>query len=166
MVVVNQFPKAPHFIRAQEIWSTVQMDDAFVDNVFCLHVLPDKIVSNQGMVFVSNFWKAVCQRLRIEVSPSTAFHPQTDCQVERIKAILEDYLWNFVSDKQEDWSKWLSLAEFAFHNLASLSTGLYLSLPIYVFTLILIVRWVLLEFPGLMNLLKLCGKFNNRGTQT
>lgn len=124
MVVVDHFSKASHFIRAKETWSTMQMADAFVDNIFRLHGLPDKIVSDRGTVFVSNFWKAVCSRLSIEVAPSTAFHPQTDGQVERINAVLEDYLRHFVSERQNDWVQWLSLAEFAFNNSASSSTGL------------------------------------------
>lgn len=61
--------------------------------------------------------------MSIEIAPSTAFHPQTDGQVERTNAILEDYLRHFVSEKQDDWSKWISLAELSFNNSASSSTG-------------------------------------------
>lgn len=56
-------------------------------------------------------------------APSTAFHPQTDGQVERVNALVEDFLRHFVSEDQSDWVKWLPIAEFAYNNSPSASTG-------------------------------------------
>jgi len=44
---------------------------------------------------------------------STAFHPQTDGQTERMDAGMEQYLRVFVNHQQDDWVQWLPLAEFA-----------------------------------------------------
>lgn len=62
---------------------------------------------------MSKFWSSVLQQLQVSQAPSTAFHPQTDGQVERTNALLEDHLRHFCNDKHNDWVKWLPLAEFA-----------------------------------------------------
>lgn len=72
---------------------------------------------------MSAFWKSFRKLLCMSSAPSTAFHPQTDGKVERLNAVLEDYLRHFVCNKQDDWSRWLPLAEFAKNNSISNSTG-------------------------------------------
>jgi hypothetical protein len=47
---------------------------------------------------------------------STAFHPQTHWQTERMNAGMEQYLRVFVNHQQDDWVQWLPLAEFAANN--------------------------------------------------
>jgi hypothetical protein len=47
---------------------------------------------------------------------STAYHPQTDGQTERMNAVMQQYLWVFVNHQQDDWVQWLPLAEFAANN--------------------------------------------------
>jgi len=53
----------------------------------------------------------------------TAFHPQTDGQTERINASMEQYLRVFVNHQQDDWVKWLPLAEVAANNGISETTS-------------------------------------------
>ncbi|KAM4066396.1 integrase core domain-containing protein [Hirsutella rhossiliensis] len=96
----------------------------FVRDVWKLHGLPDSIVSDRGPLFVSEFWKAVCHRLRINISLSTAYHPETDGQTENANSFLEQYLRQYVSFAQDDWDEWLPLAEFAARNVVSDSTGM------------------------------------------
>lgn len=123
MVVVDHYSKYTHFIKAKETWSSIDMANAFIEQIFRLHGLPDKIVSDRVSVFMSLFWKSVCRLLCMKTAPSTAFHPQTDGQVERLNAVLEDYMRHFVCEKQDDWTRWLSFAEFANNNSVSASTG-------------------------------------------
>ena len=72
---------------------------------------------------MASFWKCLCERLGIDPRYSTAFHPETDGQTERINAVMEQFLRAHVSYLQEDWSRWLPLAEFATNNHASETTG-------------------------------------------
>ncbi|MBW0507973.1 hypothetical protein O181_047688 [Austropuccinia psidii MF-1] len=53
---------------------------------------------------------------------STAYHPETDGQTERINQILEMYLQLHVSYHQDDWNKWLPLAELAYNDSDHSST--------------------------------------------
>jgi hypothetical protein len=47
---------------------------------------------------------------------STAFHPQTHWQTERMNTGMEQYLRVFVNHQQDDWVQWLPLAEFVANN--------------------------------------------------
>ena len=44
---------------------------------------------------------------------STAFHPQTDGQTERINSTLESYLRHYVDKQQTNWVTLLPVAQFA-----------------------------------------------------
>ena len=57
------------------------------------------------------------------LSFSTAFHPQSSGQVERINQILEDMLRASVISFGMDWEKCLPFAEFAYNNIYQSSLG-------------------------------------------
>jgi hypothetical protein len=61
--------------------------------------------------------------LGIKGNPSIAFHPQTDGQMERINREVEQYLRIWVNYAQDNWSEWLSIAEFTYNNRDTTSTG-------------------------------------------
>lgn len=104
--------------------SATKLASLFIHYVWRLHGLPDSIVSDRGSLFVSEFWKAVCQRLRIRVDLSTSFHPESDGQTEIANAATAEYLRFYVNYMQEDWEEWLPMAEFAANNTVSSSTGM------------------------------------------
>ena len=54
--------------------------------------------------------------LGIETKLSMAYHPQIDRQTERTNQELEQYLRMYVNHRQNNWSEWLAIAEFAFNN--------------------------------------------------
>ena len=62
------------------------------DNVFREHGLPRKMISDQGMQFLSNFMKELQEMLKVQHNPSTTYHPQTDGQAERANAIVKEFL--------------------------------------------------------------------------
>ena len=59
----------------------------------------------------------------IEGAWSTAYHPQTDGQTERVNQEVETFLRAFVNLRQDDWKEWLPIAEFALNNRVSSTTG-------------------------------------------
>ncbi len=61
--------------------------------------------------------------LQIKGNASTAYHPQTDGQTERVNQEVEKYLQMFVNHLQTDWAEWLSLAAFTHNNRIHSSTG-------------------------------------------
>ena len=64
----------------------------FRDNVWKLHGLLESMVSDRGPQFVAELTKELNRMLAIETKLSTAFHPQTDKQTERMNQELKQYL--------------------------------------------------------------------------
>ena len=44
------------------------------------------------------------------------YHPQGDGQMEQVNRELEQYLWLFVNQRQNDWDNLLPLVEFQYNN--------------------------------------------------
>ncbi|RAL62902.1 hypothetical protein DID88_004743 [Monilinia fructigena] len=103
--------------------TTEELVDVFISRIYTLHGLPDNIISDRGTQFVSGFWSQLSERLAVTLRHSSAFHPQTDGQTERIDSVLEQYLRAFVNFHQDDWMQWLPLAEFASNIMTSETTG-------------------------------------------
>ena len=116
MVVVDRMSKMVHLIANQQNNTAVQVAQLYQDRVFALHGLPDDIVSDRDSKFTSAFWKNFQKLLGTNINMSTAFHPQTDGQTERMNSVLEDMLRHYVSPDQKDWDTYLSLAEFCMNN--------------------------------------------------
>ncbi|MBW0532193.1 hypothetical protein O181_071908 [Austropuccinia psidii MF-1] len=81
------------FIPAYGTITTLDLAQIFISHVFSKHGLPVIIISDRGSLFVSSFWTQLCQQLKISINLSTAFHPETDGQTERVNQISEQYLW-------------------------------------------------------------------------
>ncbi len=97
--------------------------EVIIEAVVRHHGLPNSIVSDQGLVFISKFWFSLCYFLGIKRKLSIAFYPQTDGQKERQNNIMEAYLWAFVNFEQDDWARLLPIAEFTYNNAKNASTG-------------------------------------------
>ena len=54
--------------------------------------------------------------LGITISASTVYHPQSDCQTEHVNQELEQYIWVFISECQNDWDTLLPIGEFMYNN--------------------------------------------------
>ena len=63
--------------------------------------------------WLNAFWKQLSKDLRMKLNYSTAYHPQSDGQTERVNEIIEAYLRAFINYMQDDWDEWLDLAEMA-----------------------------------------------------
>jgi transposase InsO family protein len=122
LVVVCRLTKMRHYIAVPSL-STEDLITAFIARIYALHGCPDTIVSDRGSQFVSELWRQLSARLGIQLKPSSAYHPETDGQTERVNQTIEAYLRAFTSYHQDDWEKWLPLAEFASNNVTSETTG-------------------------------------------
>ncbi|MBW0573311.1 hypothetical protein O181_113026 [Austropuccinia psidii MF-1] len=122
LFIVDRFSKMTVFIPT--MYSIISLDSAhlFIKNIFSKHGFPSRILSDRGSLFFSSFWTNLFQQLKISRDLSTAYHPETDGQTERVNRILEQYLWMYVSYHHNDWNTWVPLAEFAYNNSGHSST--------------------------------------------
>ena len=122
LVVVDRLMKMVHFIPTIEKMLAEGLARLFRDNVWKLHGLPESIVLDRGLQFAAGIMQKLNRMLGIESKLSTAFHPQTDGQMERVNQELEQYLRMFIDHRQEQWPGWLGMAEFAYNNKTHSST--------------------------------------------
>ncbi|KAF6515026.1 hypothetical protein HZS61_006160 [Fusarium oxysporum f. sp. conglutinans] len=124
LIIACRLTKMRHIIACKGTCDAEDTARYYLKEVWKLHGLPHTIISDRGPQFVAEFWKKLTQQLSINSLLSTAYHPETDGQTERLNAILEQYLRAYVSYLQDDWSRWLPLAEFAANSLKSETTGM------------------------------------------
>ena len=122
LVVVDRCSKMCHFIPTQTSVDAQGTAQLFRDFVFVHHGVPESIVSDRDTRFTGKFMTDLCKLLGIKQRMSSAYHPQTDGQTERVNRVLEDMLRNYVGPDQDDWDQYLSTCEFAVNN--SYHTGL------------------------------------------
>src|SRR5215472_4077424 len=121
-VAVDRLSKRIHIAPTTKDLDSVGHARLFRDHVWRHHGLPDQVISDRGPQFVRSFTRELNRLLGIETRASTAFHPQTDGQTERVNMEIEQYLRMFCNQRQDDWTEWLPLAEFAYNNRVHSST--------------------------------------------
>ena len=122
-VFVDKLSKMVHLAPCQTACSAQDFAKLFRHHVQRLHGLPKKLVSDRDPRFTGNFLREVMRLNGVQQALSTAFHPQTDGQTERVNRILEDMLRHYVNPYQDDWDECLDMAEFAINNAKQTSTG-------------------------------------------
>jgi hypothetical protein len=95
-----------------------------VNEVVRLHGVPISIVSDRDPRFTSHLWSSIQRALGTNLSISTAFHPQTDGQSERVIQILEDLLRACALEFGGNWEEHLSLVEFTYNNSYQTTIGM------------------------------------------
>jgi transposase InsO family protein len=94
----------------------------FLKEVWKHHGTPWVVVSDRGPQFVAGFTRELYKLLGIKLTLSTAYHPQTDGQTERINQVIEGYLRTFTSRRQNNWDDLLPSGEFHYNNSIHSST--------------------------------------------
>src|SRR4051812_25275580 len=115
-VVIDRLSKVAHFLPVRESITASQLADLYISRVVSLHGVPLEINSDRGSLFTSRFRQSFQNAMGTHLSFSTAFHPQSSGQVERVNQILEDMLRAGVISFGKNWEKSLPFAEFAYNN--------------------------------------------------
>jgi transposase InsO family protein len=115
-VIVDMLTKTAHFLPVHTTHRAEKYAEIYIDQIVHLHGIPRTIVSDRGAPFVAHFWEQLQESLGTHVIRSSAYHPQTDGQTERVNQILEDMLRACVLHYGKNWDKCLSLAEFSYNN--------------------------------------------------
>jgi hypothetical protein len=78
--------------------------------------MPKNIMYDKGTQFTLRFWERFHETLDTWLCFSSAYHPQTDGQTERVNQILEDMLRACALQYGRSWKKSLLYAEFSYNN--------------------------------------------------
>ncbi|KAJ3553691.1 hypothetical protein NP233_g12588 [Leucocoprinus birnbaumii] len=97
--------------------------ELFFDHWYCENGLPEDIISDRDVLFLSKFWKHFMDLLNVDLKMSTAFHPQTDGSSERTNKTVNQLLRNLVNHQQQGWYNALPRVRFAMMNTVNASTG-------------------------------------------
>ena len=81
----------------------------------------DKVISDRGPQFAANFQKELGRILGYELALSSAYHPQTDGETERVNQEIETYLQIYCGENPSSWADNIPMAEFV-HNIRPHST--------------------------------------------
>jgi hypothetical protein len=116
LTIVDQgCSKAAKFLPCNKTIDGEGIATLYLRHLLPLFGTPKRIISDRDPRFTGHFTKAVCKATGIKQNLSTAFHPRTDGQSERMNLWIETYLRNFINGRQNNWSELLPIAEYA-HN--------------------------------------------------
>lgn len=124
LVVVDRLTKMAKFIPTTTSLTAEELARLYLRHVFSKHGVPHDIVCDRGSEFTSKFWKTFTRLMGVQMNFSTAFHPQTDGQTERVNQAVEQYLRIYTTYQQDDWLDHLPLAEFAYNNAPHSASGM------------------------------------------
>ena len=84
VVIVDRFTQMIYLKATTTNISSEGIAKIYRDNIWKLHEIPRKFLSDKGPQFALKFMEKLTKALGIKRQLSTAYHPQTDGQTERI----------------------------------------------------------------------------------
>ena len=123
-MVVDKLTKSAHFIPVKIEYSMDQLAELYVEEIVQLHGVPLSIVLDRDPRFTSRFWKELQSALGTKMKFNTAFHLQTNGQLERLIQVLEDMLRGCVMEFSGSLDRYIPLMEFAYNNSFQSSIGM------------------------------------------
>jgi hypothetical protein len=115
-VIIDRLTKIAHFLPVKPDHPVVVYAQLYIAHILSLHGVPKTIVPDRGPQFVAKFWEALHKSLGTKLLHSSAYHPQTSGQTERVNQILEDMLRACVLEFPHKWDDCLPLAKFSYNN--------------------------------------------------
>jgi hypothetical protein len=97
MCIVDSLTKRAHFIPMHTTINVEGTALLYLREVWKHYGMPRVVLSDRGSQFTAGFTHKLYQLLGIKLATSTAYHPQTNGQMERVKQELEGYLRIFTS---------------------------------------------------------------------
>jgi len=116
--IIDPLTKRARWIPVKEVELTAEsFAEAFVTGYVRNRGLPLSIVSDRDTRFTSKFWQTLSALRGIKPRMSTAYHPQSDGQVEKANPTLETFLKAYIVQLPcpEQWVRLLPLAEFTYN---------------------------------------------------
>jgi hypothetical protein len=91
-VIIDRLTKTAHVLPVHTTYNAKKYAEIYLDQIVHLHRVPKTIIFDRGAQFIVRFWEQLQYALGTRLIRSSAYHPQTDGQTERVNQILEDML--------------------------------------------------------------------------
>ena len=104
LVVVDKRTRFAHFLPLAHPYTASKLANIYMQQLYKLHGFPGAIVSDRDPILTSHFWQELFKYAGTELRMSTANHPQTDGQTERVNQCIETYLRCFIQACPKRWS--------------------------------------------------------------
>lgn len=111
-----------HFIPCNKADDASHVVYLFCREILRLHRVPKTIVSDRDVKFLSYFWKTLCAKLGIKLLLS-AYHPQTDDQVEVTNRTLYMPLHVLIKKNIKEWEECLPIAKYVYNRAQHSTTN-------------------------------------------
>src|SRR4051812_42681646 len=115
-VVIDRFSKIAHILPVKETITASQLAALYIARIVSLHCIPLEISSDRGSLFTSRYWTSFMEAFGTRLNLSTAYHPQSQGQLEPVNQVLEDMLRACVISFGMKWEEALPYAEFSYNN--------------------------------------------------
>ena len=124
MVVVDRLTKMAHFIPCTTALTAQDCARLLKTHVFKHHGIPGELVSDRDPRFTSHFWEGLLEVLNIGSLKSTANHPQTDGQTERVNGSMVNLLRCWINERDgTNWLEGLDEVEMTYNASPHTKTG-------------------------------------------
>lgn len=116
LVVIDRFSKMAMLRPCNITINAIDTGKLVLDMLLsCVGKLPSSIVSDRDVRFTGSVWGQLWSKLKTELKMSTAYHPQTDGQTERMNRTMQTMLRSY-AERREDWAEWLSFVAASYNS--------------------------------------------------
>ena len=124
LIIVDRLSKQAVFIPTHDTITSAKLVKLFVLHVFSKHGVPNHVTSDRGSEFVSHFFRSLGKALDMRLHFTLGYHLEGDSQTKCTNQTLEQYIQVYCNYQQDNWDSLLPLAEFAYNNALSATTGI------------------------------------------
>lgn len=110
--MTNRYTKVSKATTTLKITST-QVANMFFNDRKIPCKIADTVLSGNGQEFTSKFFKSLSSYLATTKVTTTAFHPQTNCQVGIFSKTPISRVQSYIADNQKKWNIFVALLAYA-----------------------------------------------------
>ncbi len=127
LMIVDYYMKMTRYLFIKKILTVVKLAKLFFEKIALKYEISNNIIIDKDNLFINAFWSKICYHVKMKQWLSIVFHSQTDDQTEQQNQTLKHYLQVYCSEKQDNWTTFLLVIEFMYHQMkhSSLSCSLF-----------------------------------------
>jgi transposase InsO family protein len=122
LVIADRFSKVTITVPLRTV-TALSIATAFCDRWVYVYGPPISLLTDNGPQFAAKFFQAVFAELRVKKLFTSAYHPQTNGQMERYNRTILAALRSYVSKREDNWDDFTSAVTYAYNYRVHSSLG-------------------------------------------